>query len=124
MKTFIPYKLKSNPDRVLLIPEEYARKARDLVDIAMNVRNVDELAKVISQNSYFKNRGYIPLILDFLHLQEKEDEGVYLKAIGEDRIYFNTCLNMAYDEMIVNEGEKKKDALNNIEFFKRIMKSI
>ena len=124
MKTFIPYKLKSNPDRVLLVPEEYAKKARDLVDIAMNVHNIDELAKVIGQNSYFKNRGYIPLVLDFLHLQEKEDEGVYVKARGEDRIYFTTCLNMAYDDMINEEGEKRKDAVRNIESFKKILESL
>jgi hypothetical protein len=123
MKTFIPYRLKSNPKREIIVPETYAKKAKDLVEISMNIMNVNDLEKVINQNPEFKKGGYIALVLDFLHLQEK-DEGVYIKARGEDRIYITTCLNLAYDDFSSREGLKKEDAMNKIKFFDKILESL
>jgi hypothetical protein len=123
MKT-IEYKLKSNPNRVIIVPEDYAKKAEELVNISMKIKNIEELGKVVNSNSYFRKGGYIGLVLDFLHLQRKEDEGIYIKARGEDRIYLTTCLNMAYEDLSYKEEEKKKKELDKIKLFDNILRNL
>ena len=118
------YRLKSNPKREIILPETYARKAKEMVDISMNIKNADDLGKVVNQNAEFKKGGYIALVLDFLHLQGKKEEGVYIKARGEDRIYITTCLNLAYDDFSSKEGLEKENAMNKIKFFDKILGSL
>jgi hypothetical protein len=92
---YIPYKLKSNPNRVLIVPEEYGRKAGSLVKLTRGIES------------------------------SREDSKAYqsLRAMADDAIYLTMCEKLSNDDVNSKEGAEKEDAIHRKEFFEAVLKN-
>lgn len=114
--------LYSNPDRVIIVPEKYAKKSQEMLEVSEGIENLSELASTMSKNKYFNEGGYTSFVLERLHIPK--NEGGLIKSILKDRIYITTCINMANEDIRSKGGLEKENATHCKSFFEKIMESL
>jgi|SRR3989344_6221793 len=118
MKT-IEYRLKSNPEKGISVPQEYAKIAEELISFAEESKVIPGgLRHKIGKREYLRAKGI--LFDDLLNYSQKYSKGnPDLKL--KDKLYLNTCFlginrelkkgNLEYSiftEDIINAIEKLK----------------
>jgi hypothetical protein len=91
------YRMKSaSPNRgLVVVPEEYDREAGDLVKLTSGIESKRKESKCYES------------------LREK----------AEDVLYLTMCYELSKNDIIASEGERKQDAINNSNFFRKLLES-
>jgi hypothetical protein len=111
------YKFMSDSKRIVKIPKEYLCKANELVGMALNSKSVGEFTKKIIADPYFLARYITPITEELVRAKKGTPEAFVM----EDRIFFATCLEMSYDDLIGKEDEERIEVMKNNELIKRTL---
>lgn len=118
----VKYRFKSDDERIVRVPIKYAKNASKLVNFALESKEFSELkAKVLSNEELAKI--YVPEKIEcIIGKGKKIGSNGSRKLI--DEVYFTSCLNQCYDDLIAANGSEKLESIKNIEFFKNILESL
>jgi len=82
----IEYKLKSNPEKSVSVPADYASKAESLVKLAME--NPFGLADSVSEHPYLVNAGILARTMSLASTRNGTPESIKL----QDEVYLRVCI--------------------------------
>jgi hypothetical protein len=114
---YAKYKFKSDSKRIVKIPKEYLCKASELVGMTLSSKNTSDFTKKIIADPYFIVRYVTPMTEDLVRAKKGTQEAFVM----EDKIFFATCLEMSYDDLIGKEGEERIEVMKNNEFLRRTL---
>ena len=94
----IEYTLKSNPERSVMVPEDYAANAESLVNIA--VREPTKFANAASELPYLSNPGILERVMSLINDPQSLDL--------QDEVYLRVCVYGNEEKM---KGPDREEAL-------------
>ena len=113
MKT-IEYQLKSDPKVYVKVPEDSAKNAKEILNLAMETKGILDLSYILEKNPYLTDGGILKSTIDLIFSKDgSQKTQKYLKI--QDEIYLKVCLKDA--EKANNksvETVKIKESLNEI----------
>lgn len=121
MKT-IEYIFKSNPEIKLEIPEEYAQRAEELINLALSSKNQYELWDKILVHPRLKGKNVPPKINDLMLLNKIDALPEKLKV--QDSVYLLTCARLYIEDMDNKYGFEREEGLKHIELIKEAVEKI
>lgn len=118
----VEYPFKSNENRKVKVPLEYAKKASKLVNFALESKELKEFNAKIKINEDFE-KVYVPeKITEIIGKGKKIGSNNSRKLM--DEVYLTACLHQCYDELTSNSGLERLETMKNAEFFKKILESL
>ncbi|MGY4884786.1 MAG: hypothetical protein ACP5NZ_04380 [Nanobdellota archaeon] len=112
MKT-IEHIFKSKPELKAEIPEEYGKKADELIGLALGSKDKYEFLERVKNHSYFNGKEIPGIIFDMMHLNKIN--AIPEEAIAEDRAYIFTCSSLYLNDLDNKTGHDREDLLKDVD---------